>query len=221
MGLLDELKKLTKPYDGEDYLEEDLADPVRVPGRTPDNRGYAAYAEPPRPAENPQGPVRRPYVFSRPQQPQPQQYAPQGGYAQQGYPQQNPYAQQQAYAQSSYAQQPNYPPRGYQPQPQPQQPQRGFGGAAPQAKLLLVRPDRFEVAADIADRISEKNAIVLNLESTDKDTTRRLLDFLSGVTYALGGNVKKVSGSTYIITPAGMDFMGDGLEEMETKENYF
>ena len=49
MGLLDELKKLTKPYDDEDYLEEDLADPVRVPMQ--DNRSYASYAEAPRPAE--------------------------------------------------------------------------------------------------------------------------------------------------------------------------
>ena len=49
MGLLDELKKLTKPYDDEDYLEEDLADPVRVPVQ--DNRSYASYAEAPRPAE--------------------------------------------------------------------------------------------------------------------------------------------------------------------------
>ena len=50
MGLLDELKKLTKPYDDEDYLEENLAEPVRVGGQTA-NRGYAAYAEPPRAAE--------------------------------------------------------------------------------------------------------------------------------------------------------------------------
>ena len=101
--------------------------------------------------------------------------------------------------------------------PHPARPQSG--GAQP--KLLLVHPDRFEQAADIADRIAERNAIVLNLETAPKDLTRRMLDFLSGVTYALGGKVKKVSGSTYIITPAGMDFMGDTGNAVESREKYF
>lgn len=219
MGLLDELKKLTKPYDDEDYLEEDLADPVRVPVQ--DNRSYASYAEAPRPAE-PAQPTRRPYVFS--QQPrqsaQPQQGYAQGGYdqgyAQQGY--QGYAQQQQPYATRGYAQQPQG--QAYAQQPQGGYAQSGFASASP-AKLLLVRPDRFEVAADIADRIAERNAIVLNLEETQKDTARRMLDFLSGVTYALGGKIKKVSGNTYVITPAGMDFMGDGVEDMESRESYF
>lgn len=215
MGLLDELKKLTKPYDDEDYLEEDLADPVRVPAQ--DNRSYASYAEAPRPAE-PAQPARRPYVFSQQPRQAPQQGYAQGGYdqgyAQQGY---QGYAQQ-PYATRGYAQQPQA--QAYAQQPRQSYPQSGFS-AAPQAKLLLVRPDRFEVAADIADRISERNAIVLNLEETQKDTARRMLDFLSGVTYAQGGKIKKVSGSTYVITPAGMDFLGEGVEDMESRESYF
>ena len=55
---------------------------------------------------------------------------------------------------------------------------------------------------------------MLNLESTPKDSVRRILDFLSGVTYALDGNMKKVSGNTYLITPEGMDFAGEGFEDM-------
>ena len=89
MGLLDELKKLTKPYDDEDYLEEDLAEPVRAPGRAADARSYASYAEAPRSAE-PVQPTRRPYVFSNQraarQQPAADPYAQQDyGYAPQGY----------------------------------------------------------------------------------------------------------------------------------------
>ena len=205
MGLLDELKKLTKPYDDEDYLEEDLAEPVRAPGRAADARSYASYAEAPRSAE-PVQPTRRPYVFSNQRAARQQQaadpYAQQDyGYAQQGYA-------QQGYAPDPYAQQ------GYAAPARPQS-----GGAQP--KLLLVHPDRFEQAADIADRIAERNAIVLNLETAPKELTRRMLDFLSGVTYALGGKVKKVSGSTYIIPPAGMDFMGDSSDAVESKEKYF
>jgi len=222
MGLLDELKKLTKPFDDEDYLEEDLSDPVRVPGAAAPNRGYASYAEAPRPQEPAQN-TRRPYVFSQQQQ---RAAAPGGqGYAQQAY--ENAYAQQQAaYAQQSYAQGYGQPQNAYaQQQTYAQQAysQNAYGQAAgaPQAKLLLVRPDRFEVAADIADRIRERNAIVLNLEDTEKNITRRMLDFLSGVTYALNGKIKKVSGNTYIITPAGMDFMSEGIEEPEMQGNYF
>ena len=212
MGLLDELKKLTKPYDDEDYLEEDLAEPVRAPGRAADTRSYASYAEAPRSAE-PVQPTRRPYVFSNQRaarQPNADPYAQDYGYAQNGYAQQgyapDPYARQ-SYAPDPYARQ------GYAAQPRQE--------SAAQPKLLLVHPDRFEQAADIADRIAERNAIVLNLETAPKELTRRMLDFLSGVTYALGGKVKKVSGSTYIITPAGMDFMGDGSDAVESREKYF
>ena len=206
MGLLDELKKLTKPYDDEDYLEENLAEPVRVGTQNPANRSYAQYAEPPRAAEPAQQP-RRPYVFSR-NGTQPQQ--------QQGYAQANTY---DGYAQQGYSD--GYTQQGYaQPQQGYAQPQQAYAAqGAP--RLLLVRPDRFEVAADIADRIRERNAIVLNLENTQKDTTRRILDFLSGVTYALGGTVKRVSGNTFIITPSGVDFTGEAYEEAQSTGGYF
>ncbi len=218
MGLLDELKKLTKPYDDEDYLEEDLEDPVRVPAQ--DNRGYAAYAEPPREQE-PARASRRPYVFSQPrrQQTQAPAYgdydARQSGYAQQpayqqGYAQPQGYAQQQSYAQPVRGEYYTPSARGAYAQP-----------AAPQTRLLLVRPDRFEVAADIADRIAERNSIVLNLEETQKDVARRMLDFLSGVTYALDGRIRKVAGSTFVITPSGVDLAGEGLDGAAGQDTYF
>ena len=59
MGLLDELKKLTKPYDDEDYLEENLAEPVRVGGQA-GAQSYTAYAEPPRTQQTQT--ARRPYT---------------------------------------------------------------------------------------------------------------------------------------------------------------
>ena len=216
MGLLDELKKLTKPYDDDPYLDEPMTDPVRVGGPAA-GQSYTAYAEPPR-AEPVQQSARRPYVFSRANQQQ--AYAqPQQGYAQQGYAQPQQTYAQQSYAQQSYAQpQQSYQQTYAQPQPSYAQPQQGY---AQQPRLLLVRPDRFELAADIADRIRERSAIVLNLENTEKDTTRRILDFLSGVTYALGGTVKRISGNTFIITPAGVDFTGDGFEEPQSQGSYF
>ena len=66
-----------------------------------------------------------------------------------------------------------------------------------QLQVVLVKPDRFENAAEIADHLREKRTVVLNLEQTNKEIARRLLDFLSGVAYANEGKIKKVALSTY------------------------
>ena len=60
----------------------------------------------------------------------------------------------------------------------------------------------------------------LNLESTNKDIARRLVDFLSGVAYAGEGKIKKVSANTYIITPYSVDIMGDLIDELENNGLY-
>ena len=70
-------------------------------------------------------------------------------------------------------------------------------------------------AAAIADNLNEKRTVVLNLESTNRDVARRLLDFLSGVAYASNGQIKRVANSTYIITPYNVDVMGDLIDELE------
>ena len=89
-----------------------------------------------------------------------------------------------------------------------------------QLQVVLVKPDRFENAAEIADHLREKRTVVLNLESTNKDVARRLLDFLSGVAYAGDGKIKKVSTNTYIITPYSVDLMGDLIDELENNGLY-
>lgn len=93
--------------------------------------------------------------------------------------------------------------------------------ATTQLQVILVKPERFENAAEIADHLREKRTVVLNLESTHKDVARRLLDFLSGVTYAQDGKIKKVAVSTYIITPYNVDIMGDLIDELENNGMYF
>ena len=101
--------------------------------------------------------------------------------------------------------------------------------AATQLQVVLVKPERFENASEIADHLREKRTVVLNLESTNKEIARRLLDFLSGVAYANEGNVayanegkiKKVAISTYIITPYNVDILGDLIDELENNGLYF
>ena len=93
--------------------------------------------------------------------------------------------------------------------------------ATTQLKVVLVKPERFENASEIADHLKEKRTVVLNLESTNKDVARRLIDFLSGVAYAGEGKIKKVAANTYLFTPYSVDIMGDLIDELENNGLYF
>ena len=90
-----------------------------------------------------------------------------------------------------------------------------------QLQVVLVKPERFEDASAIADQLNAKRTVVLNLESTGKEVSRRLIDFLSGVAYANDGQIKKVAISTYIITPYNVDILGDLIDELENNGLYF
>ena len=70
--------------------------------------------------------------------------------------------------------------------------------ATTQLKVVLVKPERFENASEIADHLKEKRTVVMNLESTHKDIARRLVDFLSGVAYAGEGKIKKEIGRAHV-----------------------
>ena len=93
--------------------------------------------------------------------------------------------------------------------------------ATTQLKVVLVKPERFENASEIADNLKDKRTVVLNLESTNKDVARRLIDFLSGVAYAGEGKIKKVAANTYLITPYSVDIEGDLIDELENNGLYF
>ena len=90
-----------------------------------------------------------------------------------------------------------------------------------QLQVVLVSPTRFENASEIADHLRDKRTVVLNLEQTDKNIARRLIDFLSGVAYANEGTIKKVALSTYIITPYNVEILGDLIDELENNGLYF
>ena len=165
MGFLDELKKLTRPYDEEDDDYIDDAEVVDQP-------------EADRPRPNP--------------------FAGFGGGE----------VSSQSAAQS-----------------RPARPREGkvvnFGPAGGQTQVVLIKPERFETAAEIADHLRAKRPVLINLETTPKEVTRRLVDFLSGVAYAIDGKVKKIAANTYIITPPNVDLVGDLMDELESSGMYF
>ena len=89
-------------------------------------------------------------------------------------------------------------------------------------QVVLVKPDRFDEVTSIADHLNEGKTVVLNLEENARDVSRRIVDFLSGVAYANGGNMRKVAKNTFIIVARGVDVMGELLpEEFEDGKIYF
>lgn len=85
-------------------------------------------------------------------------------------------------------------------------------------EMKVVKPDSIESVTQIADQLLDRKTILLNLEDTNKETARRLIDFLNGVAYAISGNLKKVANCTYVITPSNVDVSGDQLKDSKDFE---
>ena len=88
---------------------------------------------------------------------------------------------------------------------------RGMSINAASIELKVVRPDTFINSRQIADHLLNNRTVVLNLEATNKETARRILDFLSGVAYSIGGQLKRVANNTFVITPDNVAVSGDQM----------
>ncbi len=89
-------------------------------------------------------------------------------------------------------------------------------------QVVLFKPDRFsDETRNIADELMKSHTVVLNLENTNKDNSRRIIDFLSGAAYASRGKIKRVATSTFIIIPNSVGMTGDDLlDELENNGVY-
>ena len=72
-------------------------------------------------------------------------------------------------------------------------------------ELKVVRPENYASVTEIADHLLAHRTVVLNLEATNKEVAKRLIDFLAGVAYSIDGQLKNVANNTYIITPCNVD----------------
>lgn len=95
--------------------------------------------------------------------------------------------------------------------------------AKAQLQVVLFKPISFgEETRSIADELLKRHTVVLNLEKTEKEVSRRIVDFLSGVAYANNGKIKRIATNTFIITPYNVDLTGDDvLDELENSGVYF
>lgn len=95
--------------------------------------------------------------------------------------------------------------------------------ATAKLQVVLFKPERFgEETRVIADELMKMHTVLLNLENTNKDMARRIIDFLSGAAYANRGKINRVATNTYMITPNNVDLTGnDLLDELESNGIYF
>lgn len=102
-------------------------------------------------------------------------------------------------------------------QPRPINTQRSTPTVRPTPQSTLdphtVRPRRFDSAQEIADKFKEGQPVIMNLEATDRDVSRRLIDFASGLCYGLHGTMEKVATGVYLLKPQpGRSGLMDGFD---------
>ena len=97
---------------------------------------------------------------------------------------------------------------------------RATGGISSAAlEMKVIKPERFDEVRAIGEHLLARRTVVLNLEDTNKETTKRIIDFLCGVVFAIDGQVKKVANATYVVTPKNVDVSGEQPEQPAEEAN--
>lgn len=102
-------------------------------------------------------------------------------------------------------------------------PEAGVNLSGSALEMKLIKPERYDTntVQKIADHLISKRTVVLNLESTNKESARRLIDFLSGVVYTIEGDISRVSTNTVVIVPNNVHVSGEQLQEQMKQTSDF
>ncbi len=87
-------------------------------------------------------------------------------------------------------------------------------------RVVVCEPRLFEDCQAIADNLKNRRPVIVNLEEADKDLAKRVVDFISGATYALSGSMQKVGSGIFLFVPSNVDIAGEfrGQEREKDKE---
>lgn len=80
-------------------------------------------------------------------------------------------------------------------------------------KMVLIEPRAYSESQQIADHLKSRNAVVVNFKRVTSDQAKRIIDFLSGTLYAIGGDLQKIGGGIYLCTPKNVNVQGKITEE--------
>ena len=186
MGFLDELRKLTQPYDDDDDFFEG-AD-VSAPASKPVSAAQVEFES----------------VFGEESTtPEPARKARQAG-------------EQQSLL-SSLGVKKSSP----QARPKPVRRERTVSFGGNETQVILFNPKTFDEAGELVSHLQQNRSVVMTLEGLPTENARRLLDFLSGITFALQGKITPVSAKTYFVTPQNVDLVGSQAEQPESDGQYF
>jgi cell division inhibitor SepF len=104
--------------------------------------------------------------------------------------------------------------RGSDPDMAPADAGNGGGRGGANVQMKLVSPRSFNDAQKVADEFKNSRPVILNMQDTDNDLARRLIDFASGLTYALGGGMQKIADQTFLLTPENVEVSAAEAERM-------
>jgi len=90
----------------------------------------------------------------------------------------------------------------------------------PAARVYVMEPTGFNDAQDVGDRLKSNQPVILNLQRVDRDLQRRLIDFSSGLAYALGGHMSKAADQVFLITPSNVDVSEEEKEQLQARGLY-
>lgn len=88
-------------------------------------------------------------------------------------------------------------------------------------RVVVMEPTSFEEAQNIADQLKSRRPVIVNLESTDKALAKRIVDFVSGTTYALNGNMQKVGMGIFLFVPSNVDISGELKDDIRMGKGMF
>lgn len=87
--------------------------------------------------------------------------------------------------------------------------------AAKGGKMILLEPRAYSESQQIADHLKKRNTVVVNMKRVTPDQAKRIVDFLSGTVYAIGGDLQKIGGGIFLCTPRNVNVEGSITEEEE------
>ncbi|HEX9970314.1 MAG TPA: cell division protein SepF [Acidimicrobiales bacterium] len=88
------------------------------------------------------------------------------------------------------------------------------------AKVHVVAPAQFPDAQEIGDRLKANQPVIVNLQGADRDLSRRMVDFCSGATYALGGSMDKVARDVFLLTPSNVEVSAEEKRRLQERGLY-
>lgn len=186
MGFLDELKKLTQPYDDDDDFFE--GSEVSAPAAKPASAAQIEF-------EN---------VFGE-----------EGGAPEPARKPAKAAGEQPSLLSALGVKKP----AAARPKPVRRERTVSFGGN--ETQVILFNPKTFDEAGELVSHLQQNRSVVMTLEGLPTDNARRLLDFLSGITFALQGKITPVSAKTYFVTPQNVDLVAPQADQPESDGQYF